>query len=470
MLQDRTITDAISALQNAGGNVYAVGGYVRDTLIGVEPKDVDLLVTNLGADEVESALEKLHGRVDYTGKSFGVFRYRNRGVEVEIALPRQEISTGTSHTDFNVRVDHTLSVEDDLYRRDFTVNAMAIQIDTNKVIDPFCGESDIHNKILRCVSLDSLSEDPIRILRALVLHSRYGFTVTDETRFHMTANAKNLEVEAPERIQYELDKLMESKNPAAGIRLAHETGVLRYILPEVADCMGYDQNNPHHEQELGNHLISVLERVSEKTNDPDIRMAALLHDIGKPKSAWVDPETGSNHFYEKHMDDGTILGADHETVGWMMSIELLRRLKYSNDRVRRISDLVKFHMYAPFTSPKGARKFINRVGEYADDLLIIRWGDQGGKSSYPTRDDDKFDLENEALLLEKVRDESQPTDVSQLAINGNDLIQAGYPQGPGIGKILDALTLAVLDRPILNERETLLELAKEAHDAAPAQL
>lgn len=449
---------AAQALREAGGEVYAVGGAIRDAVLGKDPKDIDLMVTRLSPDQVSATLAELDGRVDVTGKDFGVFRYKNGDGDVEIALPRKERSIGSGHQDFEVQADPSLSPEEDLWRRDFTANAMAVNLANGKLVDPYNGLRDTLNGTLRQVNPNALSEDPLRVMRALVSHARHGLQPTSDTRDQMGANAASLKHLPAERVQAELDKLMSSANPRAGIQLAQDTGVLQHVLPEVSQAFGYDQNNPHHEQELGNHLLSVLERVSEKSDDPDLRMAALLHDIGKPGSQWTDPETGSSHFYKKRLDDGSFIGHNHEELGADMASALLNRLRYPNDRNQRISDLVRHHMYSPFTSPKGARRFVNRVGDHADDLLTLRWGDQGGKSAYPTRSDEVFNLDNERKLLDEVRQQKVPTAVSQLAVNGNDLMQAGIPQGPEIGQTLEYLVQRVLDDPNLNERDTLLSL------------
>jgi tRNA nucleotidyltransferase (CCA-adding enzyme) len=463
---DPAAHQAVKALQDAGGKVFAVGGAVRDAIRGEDPKDIDLMVTGLPAADVRASLDRLPGRNEVTGKDFGVFRYHNRDSEVEVALPRKERSTGGGHRDFDVTTDHKMRPEEDLFRRDYTANAMAVDLSNGKLIDPYGGKEDIQRSILRAHNPDALSEDPLRIVRGLVANARHGFVPDDSTREQMKANAKSLEQLPPERIQAELDKLMAAKNPAQAIRLAHETRVLPFIFPEVDQAFGYNQNNPHHELELGDHLTSVLERASEKSDDPDVRLAALLHDIGKPASAWQDPDTGSNHYYEKRMPDGTTLGANHEDVGAEMAQKLLSRLRFPNNRVNRITTLIKHHMWAPFTTERGARKFLHRVGENnADDLMTIRWADQGGKSAYPgtppKANSADINLEAQQNLLNHVRNQGQPTTQASLAINGNDLIQAGVPQGPQIGRVLQALTDAVVENPQLNNRDQLLTLALE---------
>jgi tRNA nucleotidyltransferase (CCA-adding enzyme) len=458
LASDPASFEAAHKLREIGGNVFVVGGAVRDAVLGKEPKDIDLMVTGLEPEKIDSALKELGGKVDVTGKDFGVFRYKNGDGEVEIALPRKEQSTGRGHQDFEVQADPNMRPEEDLWRRDFTVNAMAVDVSNGKLLDPYEGFRDALNGKLRVVNPDALSEDPLRIMRGLAAYARHGLEPTNETLESMKDNAESLNHLPPERIVPELDKILSSPNPAGAFRMAQDSGVLQHFLPEVSAAFGYNQNNPHHEQELGNHLMSVLERVTEKTEDPDVRFAALLHDIGKPGSAWEDPETGSSHFYKKVMDDGTILGANHEELGASMTETLMNRLRFPNDRTKRVSELVNHHMYAPFTSPKGARKFVNRVGDHADDLLHLRWADQGGKSTYPADPNEQFNLETERTLLDEVAQAQAPTAVSQLALNGNDLIAMGMKPGPEIGQTLESLVQRVLDDPTLNERETLLSL------------
>ena len=460
---DPAVKRASEALQGQGGEVYAVGGAVRDAMMGKQPKDIDLMVRGMSPAKVKAVLDQLPGRTQVTGSQFGVFRYRDKDNEVEIALPRKEHSTGVGHKDFNVEADPKLTPEEDLFRRDFSANAMAVNLANGKLLDPYGGAKDIENNTLRAHNPDALREDPLRVLRALVANARHGLEPDDATKEQMGANAESLKYLSPERIQAELDKLFSAEDPARAIRLGQQTGALAQILPEVDRAFGYDQNNPHHEQELGDHLLSVLDHVSKISKDPDLRLAGLLHDIGKPDSAWTDPETGKNHFYENHLPDGTVQGADHETVGAQMSNALLNRLRYPADRTERITNLVQNHMWAPFASQKGARRFINRVGDgAADDLLDLRWADQGGKSAYPNPKGkaEGLNLDTQRDLLNQVRTAQQPTNRSQLAINGNDLVTAGIPWGPRVGETLEKLTQEVIENPSLNTRDQLLALAQ----------
>lgn len=452
------IQPVVEALMAAGGQVYAVGGAVRDTIMGKTPKDIDLMVSGIPKENIDSVLAPLGGDIDYTGKDFGVFRYKQGGEEVEIALPRHEQSTGDKHTDFSVDADHTLSPEEDLLRRDFTANAMAVNLGTGELIDPHNGAEDIAGGRLRTIHDQSLSEDPLRVARALVAKGRHGLNPDEGTIAQMAEAAASLQHLPAERVQAELDKIFSSDDPVGAIRLAHDSGVLKYILPEVDATFGYDQNNPHHALELGEHMLDVLDRISQKTDDPDARLAGLLHDIGKPASAWVNPERGTNHYYQKRLPDGSTIGQQHELVGEEMTRDAMTRLRYPKDRTDRVSDIVKHHMFAPFDSEKGARKFLNRVEPHADDLLNLRWADQAAKGEGQDAFDDN-EYEVQRGLVDQVRQQQQPTDLSQLAINGQDLIEAGFPQGPEIGQILESLMGQVIGDPSINERDKLLNLA-----------
>lgn len=470
---DPAVHAAQKALEVAGGEVFAVGGAVRDAVLGNTPKDIDLMVTGLKPAEVHSALEALPGRTNLTGKDFGVFRYKEgKGDDdVEIALPRRDRSTGAGHRDFDVQADPNMRPEEDLWRRDFTANAMAVNLRTGRLLDPYGGADDIKRGILRAHNAEALSEDPLRTVRGLVANARHGLVPDTATRQQMENAAPSLTHLPQERIRAELDKLFAAKDPAAAIRLAHETGTLASILPEVDAAFGYDQNNPHHEYELGDHLTNVLERTAQKTADPDVRLAGLLHDIGKPGSQWTDPETGRSHFYKKKLPDGSFIGDNHEELGARMTSAAMSRLRYPNDRTKRVTELVQHHMFPAFTSEKGARKFLNRVGDHADDLLDLRWADQGGKSEYPSNSTTGLDLsvDKQRNLLEQVRNQQQPVNQSQLAINGHDLIQSGIRPGPQLGQILQRLTDAVVENPELNTKDQLLNLAQNVPSTETAQ-
>lgn len=465
-LADPAVHQAHQAIKSLGGSTHIVGGAIRDALMQKDPKDLDVLATGVPPANLEHALSQLPGKVDLTGKDFGVFRYRYKGHEVEIALPRTEKSTGDRRRDFDVAVDHRLPVESDLLRRDFTANSMAVDLDTGHLLDPHGGANDITTRRLRTTHPDSFQEDPTRLVRALVASSRHGLIPDENTRQEMKANASRLDLESRERIQAELDKLFKSDNPAGAIRLAQDTGLLHHLFPEIANNFDFDQNNPHHQYTLGEHSLNVLQNVQDASTDPDLRLAALLHDVGKPASAWRNPDTGFNHYYLGPNGEG----ADHAMVGADMAERRLRSLSgYQVGRIKRIRHLIEHHMFPAFSSPKSARKFIHRVGdEHANDLLTLRQADMFGKGQTPTELATKTTVDRQRGLVEQVRSAQEPTSMSALAVNGNDLLTLGIPRGPDIGRILRQLTNDVIEDPRLNDHQQLLQRAREYLEATPA--
>ena len=477
---NRVAESAAERLHDANGIPYLVGGAVRDTLLKREPKDYDLLVTGVPAGNIPKILPGAY----QTGEHFGVFRWRLAGEEVEISLPRTEVSTGPGHKDFRVEVDSSIPVEMDLLRRDFTVNAMAWDIYSDFLIDLKGGQDDIRRKRVQTVFPEAFRDDPLRILRALVLVSRFGFWLSEDTKLQMIHAAESINDLPAERIQEEMDKIFEADHVDLAILDMYLNGVMDHILPEVSFHWEYNQNNPHHQQILGLHQLSTLRYISNISKDADLRLAGLLHDIGKPASAWVDPETGSNHFYRKRFNvsdfnvdnakleqmfptlrwmdfDEFEVGLNHENVGAAMVRQRLVDLKYPNKRIMRIVALVESHMWNPFTTQKGARKFLNKYGDLADDLLTLRYGDQNGKVESPTNKD--HNLITQRGLIEMVRDSGDATSMADLAVNGNDLIEAGFSPGPIMGEILNYLTERVVDEPSLNTKEMLIAIAEDTY-------
>lgn len=455
---------AYHALSNNGGRVYIVGGAIRDTLLGKQPHDIDLMVTGLSFDEIKKTLKDLPGHVTYAGKNFGVFHYHFDDSTVEVAMPRTEISTGEGHKDFDVNVDASLSPQEDLGRRDFTANALAFDIDSGELIDPYNGSQHIQDGTLRVVHPMSFHDDPLRIVRALVAYAKHGLYPDEYTLQQMTDNAQKIKALPAERIQQELDKLLSGNDPAGAIEIAHETGVLQYILPELDSAMGFDQNNVHHDLPVGEHCIQVLRKMSELTSDPDLRLAALLHDIGKPPTYWQDEE-GNGHFYQT---DDVPDSADHADVGADMTDQIMKRLRYPNDRRSRVVGLVQNHMFPYFTSEKGARRFINKVGDpdTAYDLMNLRESDASGKNDNTVSPHDKEYIDAGRALLDTVTTQQQPAfSLKDLALNGHDLIQLGFSPGPEMKTVLNDLLQDVIENPSLNTKDQLTEIVRGLHES-----
>jgi tRNA nucleotidyltransferase (CCA-adding enzyme) len=442
------------------GDVYVVGGAPRDVVLGKQPKDIDMMA-RVDGDTIMQVLNAVPGgRCIETGNKFPVYRFKYRGSEIEIALPRTEEKVDPNakgNEGWAVKSDPSIPVEEDLRRRDFTANAIAVHAGTGEVVDPFHGIDDIQNGQIRTVTETSFRDDESRVLRALTQMAKHGLVPDDTTKEQMREYAQYLDRASAEIRMMELEKIIKAGNPHLAIRLAYETGVLEYILPEVAATFGFDQLNPHHKLDLGSHLLEVLENVLDDP-DPDLRLAALLHDIGKPASQWVDDQ-GVGHYYKTKGPEG-FLGDDHETVGAEMARERMKSLKFPNERIDAVTGIIQHHMFPAFTTLKGARKFMQNVGGYdnAMRLLKFREADQGGKGNGPGEQD----VELMRSLIEQVAAEGQAFTLKDLAIKGGDLIAAGVPAGPEIGRKLNALLEAVVEDPSLNDRNTLLQMAKTA--------
>lgn len=461
---DPAALQAYQGLSAAGGRVFIVGGAVRDTILGKTPKDIDLMVGGLPAETVNEVLKALPGKSTYAGKNFGVFHYHVGEDQVEIALPRTEKSTGAGHKDFDVTVDHELPVEADMARRDFTANAMAFDIDSQEIIDPFDGQGDITKGLLRLINAQAFVDDPLRIVRAIVAYSVHGLEPDDFTLDEMRKNGARIRSLPGDRIQKEFDKLLAGNDPAEALSIAYETGVLDYMVPELAEAMGFDQHNVHHDLDVGAHTLAVLDKMTDLTDDVDLRLAALMHDLGKPDSFWQD-ENGYGHFYRDVQKDeeGNVVsekGADHEEIGAEIAHNFMKRLNYPNDRIQRVTLLVRNHMFPYFSSPAGARKLVNAVGgnpDVAKDLLLLRESDAHGKADGSIRPYDEEQIAYNRQLLDDVIEKENAFTIKNLKIDGNDLMELGVPQGPEIGIVLNQLLQEVLEDPSLNEHDTLIE-------------
>jgi len=447
----KMVVDSLSPF----GEVYVVGGAPRDIVLRKKPKDIDMMA-KVNGETIESVLGGIpKSKLVLTGKQFPVYRFSYQGSEIEIALPRIEVKTGEGNKDWKIKSDPSIPVEKDLQRRDFTANSIAVNAKTGQVVDPFNGVEDIENGVLRTVHPNSFRDDSSRTMRALTALSKHGLQPDEETKEQMRLHAKNLEKTPTETIGQELEKILSGKHPAEAIRLGHETGVLDQFLPEVHSTFGFDQKNPYHKHDLGTHLMHVLHNTSGLTNDTDVRMAALLHDIGKPSSMWED-EQGRGHFYKGPEGQG----ANHDEVGAEMVEGVLSRLRYPANRISRIKHLVKNHMFPSFNSPKGARKFLNNTGshETAHDLLNLREADHMGKGNENAT---QMMVNKMRTLINQEQTAQTAFSPKDLAINGNDVIKTlGISSGPQVGEIIKKLLDLVIEHPSLNNRQELLNLVK----------
>jgi tRNA nucleotidyltransferase (CCA-adding enzyme) len=263
-----------------------------------------------------------------------------------------------------------------------------------------------------------------------------------------------------------MTKLLSGEDPVRAIQLAEKSGLIEYLLPELSATIGFDQKNPHHDLDVFSHTMQVLKTMSALSNDPDMRLAALFHDSGKPDSFWQDkdaPLGGGGHFYKKILKDGTVLGADHEDVGADRVREFMERLHYPNNRIDRVEKLIKNHMFPYFSNDKGARKFLRNLGgdvKMAFDLLTLRQADASGKSTGEMSEYDTQMVARDRQLLQEVLDSGEGFTLKDLAVNGNDMIGAGL-KGPQIGAALNKLLDLVVENPALNNHSDLMKIVEK---------
>ena len=433
-------------------DAYVVGGPVRDELLGLEPAEADFLVPNVGHAELRAALEP-HGKVEdlvVAGQRVGLRLFpRDRDVRalvpagIELAPPRAERSTGPGRHDFEIVAGPEISVEEDMARRDFTVNAIARRLEDGSIVDPFDGRGDLQRRRLRTVSERSFAEDPLRLVRALRFVSQLDFEPDAPMLAQMRDEAPSIRLVSAERIGGglhadglgELSKLLLGRNPGKALRLARDTGVLVELLPPYRDAIGYALDSPRQPEPLDEHLFAVVQAAADARSPLPVRLAALLHDLGKPLAPV----------------------AEHAARGAEIAAAELRRLRYPSRLQAYVARLVREHAFflEDFPGDVGARRFLRRHGdELAFDLVRHRRADLAAKSVATA---EAADLDAFEQRLEVQR--SSPHRLAELAVDGGDLIGIGFREGPEVGQVLERLLDDVVEEPALNERETLLRRA-----------
>lgn len=432
------------------GRIFEVGGCVRDSLLNhsFQHKDHDYLIQGIPFERLRTILKR-YGRVDLVGRSFGVIKFtdfsqKNReAATVDISLPRSEKSTGSGHTEFEVDFDHNLPVEDDLKRRDFTINAIARELHGESLIDPFDGQTDLKNKIIRMVSPESFSEDPLRMMRAIQFAARFEFEIEPVTYQSLKDNVDLIDTISNERIAEELNKMLcLAAQPSIGLRLMQDSGLLDKIIPEMAPAVGCQQPGGYHAYDVFEHIIRMIDACAPRL---PLRLAALFHDITKPRHKQLT-ETGAS-FY------------GHESSGAKVARRVLRRLRYSNDMIRDVTVLVERHMFTTDVGPKGLRRFIRRIGQrLIPDLLDLRRADVIAQGMGGTTED----VDEMQVAIKAEIDRKAPFGRSDMAINGRAIRKVhNLEESPLIGAIIDYLLEKVLDNPEDNKPEILDSYVRE---------
>lgn len=432
-------------LENAGYEAYVVGGCVRDSILGRKPDDWDI-TTSAKPEQVK---ELFHRTVD-TGLQHGTVTVlmEKEGYEVTTYRVDGEYEDGRHPKE----VTFTVSLEEDLKRRDFTINAMAYN-PSGGLVDLFGGLEDIDRKIIRCVGdpLERFTEDALRIMRAVRFSAQLGFSIEEETRKALKVLAPNLKHVSAERIQVELVKLLMSPHPDY-LRTAYEAGITAEFLPEFDACMETPQNTPHHCYTVGEHILHSLCYVRA---DRVLRITMLLHDIGKPAVRKTD-ENGRDHF------------KTHGNAGEKMAGQILRRLKFDNDTIRKVTRLVKWHDDRPEGTLKSVRRAVNRIGEDLFPLYLeVQQADMLAQSLY-RRSEKQARLDSVRDAYRQIIEEKQCVSLKTLAVTGRDLIENGYRPGREIGEKLEKLLNLVLEDPEKNQKEILLEIIRKDQEKNPA--
>jgi tRNA nucleotidyltransferase (CCA-adding enzyme) len=445
---DRAVEDFVRGL---GVDAYLVGGAVRDELLGLESKDADFVVPGVDYDGLRKLLEP-HGRVEdleVSGRQVGARLYpRDKDLRliapagIEFAPPRAERSTGPGRHDFEIVADPSLSIEDDMARRDFTVNAMARRLETGELVDPFHGAEDLESRVLRTVGPRSFEEDPLRIVRGLRLVSQLGLEPGEATLDQMREHAASVRLVSGERVggglqadgMGELSKLLLGRQPAKALLLARDTGVLVALLPEFEDAIGFAQDSERQNLPLDEHIFAVVQAAADAGASLAVRLAALLHDLGKPGA------------------DG-----DHAARGARLAEEALGRLRYPTRLRSHVTRLVRAHAFPlDQVDELFARRFLREHGdELAFDLVAHKEADLRGKQ---VPEEELGAASRLRSLLEQ--EQARPHRLKDLAVDGSDLIELGYAEGPDLGRALESLLDAVVEDPELNTREQLLERAR----------
>ena len=428
----------IETIQAAGFEAYVVGGCVRDSILGRCPEDWDI-TTSARPEQVKQLFRRTidtgiqHGTVTVMldKEGFEVTTYRVDGKYEDSRHPKE--------------VTFTPNLEEDLKRRDFTINAMAYN-ETEGLIDIFGGLKDIEAKLIRCVGNpeERFGEDALRIMRAIRFSAQLGYEIHEDTEAAIRKLAPTLQKISAERIQVELTKLLVSPHPDT-LREAYDMGVTKVILPEFDAMMETPQNNPHHCYNVGEHTLEALRNIEA---DKTLRLAALFHDFGKPQTHTTDAD-GIDHFH------------GHAKISAELANNIMHRLKFDNDTLNKVKVYVRYHDLRPELTEKSVRRAVSKVGADAfAEVLKLKLADTLAQSP-KWQPEKKAYLKELTALYHTILEKQQCLCIKDLKISGKDLIEDGMKPGKEMGEILAKLLELVLEEPQRNEREWLIGKSRE---------
>ncbi|MFR8238742.1 MAG: CCA tRNA nucleotidyltransferase [Dorea sp.] len=432
------VNTIIHTLQEHGYEAYAVGGCVRDSVLGREPEDWDITTSAL-PEETKALFRRTfdtgieHGTVTVLldKEGFEVTTYRIDGKYEDSRHPKE--------------VKFTRNLREDLLRRDFTINGMAYN-DKDGLIDIFGGMEDLNAGVIRCVgnAVERFSEDALRILRGVRFAAQLGFTIEEATEEGMRKLAPTLQNISAERIQAELVKMLVSPRPDM-LRTAYDLGITKEFLPEFDRLMVTEQETPHHMYNVGEHTLHALMNIRA---DKVLRLTMLLHDMGKPDYKTVDAD-GVAHFKK------------HALKSEEIARTVLRRLKFDNDTIHKVTKLVLYHDYRMPATARNVRRAMNKIGKELFPLYLeVRRADMLAQSDY-LREEKLRNIDETAELYREILQKGQCVTLKELAVTGSDLIAAGMKPGKELGRILEYFLEVVMEEPDRNTKEELLKLLEE---------
>ncbi|MBI4009188.1 CCA tRNA nucleotidyltransferase [Candidatus Roizmanbacteria bacterium] len=447
----KSVTDFMSVFKKNNFQIYLVGGAVRDILLNKDP-------TNVGdnwdfaTDATPQEILKLFPKGKYNNKYGTVLITTNNQQPTINNSVIFEITPFRKESDYRdlrhpEKIEWAKTIEEDLARRDFTINAIAY--DGEKIVDPFKGQEHLDQNLIVAVGEPNkrFNEDALRLMRAIRFASELGFLLEDKTRQSIQKNAELITKISWERIRDELFKILASPNPAEGILFMRSIGLLTFILPEVDICFIIPQKSPkrHHIYDVGTHLVMALKHCP--SNDVITRFATLLHDVGKSTTFKREEKTGLITFY------------NHEVVGTQMVKKIADRLRLSNKQKEKLVRLVQYHQFTvtELQTDKAVRRFIRNLGkEYLMDMLDLRYADRVGSGAKPTSW--RYELFKKRL----VEVQKKPFSIADLKVDGNDVMKIlNIKPGPKVGEILKTIFNDVEEGRVKNERDTLLIKLKE---------
>jgi len=422
------VLDISQRLIKNGYQAFIVGGAIRDSVLGCQAKDWDV-----ATDATPDRIHDLFPEMTRFNLKHGTVTLVSQGRHFEV-------------TTFRGTEGFSSSIEEDLAHRDCTFNAMAYDISNKKIIDPFEGQRDIEGKVVRAVlnPLERFHEDPLRMMRVIRFSLELGYTIEPETLMAIKPMAQAIDIIAKERIRDELLKILMAGKPSTGFHLMRKSGLLKGILPELME--GYrKRQNHYHKYTIYRHIMETVDSIK---GDPVLRLTALFHDIAKPRV--------------RKKINGRWRFLDHASASAELTKEIMMRLKFSNDRITRVTHLIAHHMfdYKQELSDKAVRRFIKRIGAgNVDDLIALRKADD---VAHGWGRDFETDIEKFKNRIDSQIKKSYPFTISGLAVNGHDVRKiVNLQPGPRVGQILNQLLEIVIERPEHNQKHKLIKILQD---------